>query len=51
MYPCTVTDHCEDGTVLVKYMHESPVHEEYVKPHSLQVPIRIARDNEQGSDA
>jgi hypothetical protein len=35
-YPATVTEHCQDGTVLVRYMHEDPVHEEYVQCKDVQ---------------
>ena len=38
-YPATVTEHCEDGTVLIKYMHEDPKHEEYLECKQIQLPI------------
>ena len=38
-YPATVTEHCRDGTVLIKYMHESPKHEEYLACKDLQCAI------------
>lgn len=40
-YPATVTEHCEDGTVLIKYMHEEPDHEEYLHCKDVQfAPLR-----------
>lgn len=38
-YPGTVVEHCTDGTVLVKYLHESPTHEEYLKCSQIQFPV------------
>ena len=40
-YPCTVSEHCVDGTLLLRYIHEKPVHEEYVKCKDIQIPVRI----------
>lgn len=38
-YPCTVIEHCVDGTILLQYIHEDPIHEEYVKCRDIQIPV------------
>jgi hypothetical protein len=44
-YPAIVTEQCEDGTVLIKYMHENPKHEEYLKCNQIQLPILRGDDH------
>jgi hypothetical protein len=44
-YPVTVTEHCEDGTILVKYMHENPKHEEYLACKDLQFAALTGPDD------
>ena len=44
-YPCTVSEHCVDGTLLLRYIHETPVHEEYIKCKDIQIPVTIGPDD------